>query len=325
MATSNATLAWSIPVRPDVLIAHLIARMMLEPTLTTLRLCHNFGQGDHAAINRLPLGLVAHIESYLVEEERATRRKEHLHNFRCWQSLCVPSGHVPKNELQEYFINMEDDRSDNESLCKLSAEQMADIDESLWEDDDREELWAYNHGVAKQDWRELYGGPSRNSGFLHQAETILLRDFGRGLWATQVQCDNSSSDAQTEHQLRIGSDTITSTQTYLTLPSMKHQFCVKRVEGEAQTPSDLDNWEVENGVGIPIEIPPQLSSLDLVKFNRALNILDLSVGDPIEHKELPEMHCNACETDITRRCKHEPLRSPKLRLLLRSTLDREDL
>lgn len=60
-ARLEGRITWMQRVRPEVLGAHLEAYINLLPTITTLRLCNRFGQGEEAYIKRLPVELVSEI------------------------------------------------------------------------------------------------------------------------------------------------------------------------------------------------------------------------------------------------------------------------
>lgn len=81
----KANLAWSVPVLPDVLAAHLEAYALLhEREIKGLRLCHRFGQSLGAAITRLPIELVATIEDYLMQDARhALLENTYAEPFKC--------------------------------------------------------------------------------------------------------------------------------------------------------------------------------------------------------------------------------------------------
>lgn len=97
MATTKASLAWSVPVAVDTLAAHLDAYARLhhphKGELRTLRLCHRYGQGASATITRLPVELLAHIEDYLTNDVRGEiLADKYAQDFLCWQGRCKRCG-----------------------------------------------------------------------------------------------------------------------------------------------------------------------------------------------------------------------------------------
>lgn len=106
MGSTTASLAWSVPVRADILAAHLDAYKSLhEREIKSLRLCHRFGQGEKAAVTRLPVELVALIEDYLMQDARQEALDYNYEQaFRCWEGKCQPREHLAEHELAEAYL-----------------------------------------------------------------------------------------------------------------------------------------------------------------------------------------------------------------------------
>ena len=66
------------------------------PTIQTLRLCNQFGQGEDARITKLPKELIAFIEEELLaihRQEEESRNVGWAQTYRCFEGSCRPSQH----------------------------------------------------------------------------------------------------------------------------------------------------------------------------------------------------------------------------------------
>jgi hypothetical protein len=71
---------WALPVRIDILGAHLEAHVETLLTISALRLCNKFGSGPQCFVNKLPAELVSIIEDFVVEPVR--KRAHEIHGQR---------------------------------------------------------------------------------------------------------------------------------------------------------------------------------------------------------------------------------------------------
>ena len=62
---------WAVPINPVCLSAHLQIHIKMKCTVTTLLLCHQFGQGLHAFITRILPKLISIIINELMQIPRA--------------------------------------------------------------------------------------------------------------------------------------------------------------------------------------------------------------------------------------------------------------
>lgn len=77
----NATIAWAVPVRPDVLGEHLQAYERSLGAITAFRLCSRYGTGEDVHVTKLPAELASYIEDLIFDHHRA--------NASSWQeSFC---------------------------------------------------------------------------------------------------------------------------------------------------------------------------------------------------------------------------------------------
>lgn len=91
------------PVEVDLLGAHLETYVSLLPAVNTLRLCHRFGQGQHAAITRLPVELIVYIEELLTANERVYALQQWRTDFYCYKQLCEPEDHLTEKQMKPYY------------------------------------------------------------------------------------------------------------------------------------------------------------------------------------------------------------------------------
>jgi hypothetical protein len=100
----RAGLTWAIPIDITVFGPHLQAYLTLKPLLTSIRLCHRFGQGPEAHITKLPIELFDEIIEYLIsfERSRIALDGQWKYLFRCFESRCSPTDHFDANELELY-------------------------------------------------------------------------------------------------------------------------------------------------------------------------------------------------------------------------------
>ncbi|THY48373.1 hypothetical protein D6C98_06761 [Aureobasidium pullulans] len=96
MGDTTAALVWGIPVRISDLLCSVDAFHKAIPTIQTLRLCNQFGQGEDARITKLPKELIGFIEEELLaihRQEEECRDRGWAEKYRCFEGSCRPSQH----------------------------------------------------------------------------------------------------------------------------------------------------------------------------------------------------------------------------------------
>ncbi|OBW69708.1 MAG: Exoribonuclease family protein [Aureobasidium pullulans] len=96
MGDTTAALVWGIPVRISDLLCSVDAFHKAIPTIQTLRLCNQFGQGEDARITKLPKELIAFIEEELLaihRQEEESRNVGWAQTYRCFEGSCRASRH----------------------------------------------------------------------------------------------------------------------------------------------------------------------------------------------------------------------------------------
>ncbi|KAL2029653.1 hypothetical protein VTO58DRAFT_108845 [Aureobasidium pullulans] len=91
MGDTTAALVWGIPVRISNLLCSVDAFHKAIPTIQTLRLCNQFGQGENARITKLPKELIAFIEEELLaihRQEEESRNGGWAQTYRCFEGSC---------------------------------------------------------------------------------------------------------------------------------------------------------------------------------------------------------------------------------------------
>ena len=124
--TLSGGVAWAVPVRPDLLGQALEAYDKVLPTLTALRLCHQFGAGPEAHIAKLPKEIELLIEQKIFDRKAARMWRSGGHlwlsNFRHYEYRCEPMEHVYDSDV---LYDIADDL-DRTGLCEkcVSGETM---------------------------------------------------------------------------------------------------------------------------------------------------------------------------------------------------------
>ncbi|THZ95071.1 hypothetical protein D6C88_02081 [Aureobasidium pullulans] len=96
MGDTTAALVWGIPVRISDLLCSVDAFHKAIPTIQTLRLCNQFGQGEDARITKLPKELIGFIEEELLaihRQEEESRNVGWAQTYRCFEGSCRASRH----------------------------------------------------------------------------------------------------------------------------------------------------------------------------------------------------------------------------------------
>lgn len=102
-----------MPVRPDLLLAHLEAYDKALPELRSLRLCHRFGKGSDVHITKLPLEVRLVIEGHIAADERVNVLYwDHWNTgwkstFEYFEGRCKPQRHAQM--WDDRLMDWEDD------------------------------------------------------------------------------------------------------------------------------------------------------------------------------------------------------------------------
>ncbi|KAK5723808.1 hypothetical protein LTR15_005508 [Elasticomyces elasticus] len=263
MPSLDMLLTWVMRVETFMLGARLEAYINLLPTLHTLRLCNRFGTGDNAHIKRLPVEIVAEIESYLIERERYNAEPEWFSHHFCFAGLCEPLDHYYGDaelvSLHSHYIEKCGIEGVEKAVGQLDEEQRAKLNQLLVDDYTlREEIipgidnWRMHHDWAKSEWTDLVGEPGGSDrGFFTKNAELMRTHFGLNAWL-------SHKPALAENECHAG-DASLDTVAYLTLP----------------TTAATTKMPTENMYELAVSPPEQPSEKSLARFVRALKILDL--------------------------------------------------
>lgn len=269
MAQLDIMLTYAVPVKVELLGAHLEAHLKTWPTIEILRLCNRFGKGPATAVQRLPVELLQHIESFLVADARAEVAPEWQTDFQCFEQTCRDIDHLDRAQKQEYYdlyLKEQKEMSPDSSHedVPLTAEELERVvdEECCIEYDDI----ATAHYHRTNSWLRRVGGPSSEfPSFFANHTDMLQRHFGLEVWASTVRNgdDNGERDDPAE-----------TTVAYLILPR-------SRTRSEWWQPDADRVWrsaaQGETGYGVPVTDLHEPSENSLRRFQRALRILGLEV------------------------------------------------
>lgn len=300
MGSVKAIFTWAVPVKVERLGAHLEAYANLQPTLTMLRLCNQFGRGDEAAITRLPVELVKNVEDHLMSEERKKTRKEWTADLRCFENTCEPRDHLSPGYLEALKESIQEFEGE---LSPFDEEDIHDIDD---EDvdlylDDVQEIWSHKHDERQARWQRRVGvKASEDRGDLGEHSGLVFAHFRLRFWTTHVRVAESDDESQEE-----------TTVAYLRMPKVqgfKDQWCTRSDRYQYYGDHHI---ETESGYGIPVNPPPPPSEKEQASFKRAMKILGLK---PYAHASQA-----AARASSKRGKKVDISWEPQLTLLLKST------
>ncbi|KAI6794798.1 hypothetical protein KC363_g8421 [Hortaea werneckii] len=261
MPSFNTTVAWAVPVKVEVLGAHLEAYINLQPIINTLRMCHRFGKGDNVAVTRLPVELLSEVEEYLVARERRKTRKAWNADFRCFQLKCQKRDHFSEPELNDMaYWHCENSEDEDE------------VDEIMWEH--IEENFEERHRERCQGWCVRLGTPvSSSSGIFSEQADFFLQRFGLETWTTHVRVSAPSENSFSvswDYPSPLHAQT---TVAYLKLPQ-QHQ----KLAGSWQEDADEDECctlYLHTGYTMRLAQPEALTEKEISRFKRAVEILGL--------------------------------------------------
>ncbi|KAK5119358.1 hypothetical protein LTR85_007714 [Meristemomyces frigidus] len=302
----SAALAWAMPVRPDVLGAHLEAYGKALPVIHALRLCHRFGKGPAVYITKIPVEIEQAIEE-LILDNRRTRWdswswSEWRSEFRCFESQCEPAGHM--EELSPFWDAAHEqletckpctDASIHENVCEnrctdktaepcdvCKAEPgsedceracLSKFDDEVNEVCLRGDYWYEVHDHRQDEWRKRIN-QSAKGGFA-KCDKILRKHFGLEAYFADTRPDTNHDDRWPEHKNYRwhGQDERQTTLCYLTFP---------RQAGPDGNFSGKESDMMNGYVSIPcaqavkVDLPTVTDSTKMrTRFRRALRLLDL--------------------------------------------------
>lgn len=289
MSNLEVNLTWSVQLQPDVLIAYLGAFLELRKTLSALRLCHRYGQGEQAAINRLPVEVLTHIESFLVEERRSVLLTRYQKNFKCYQGLCRPRDHMPRNEILELATIMRTNQ-ERPMVEEATDQELEAVDKQMHEmvDAGWEPSWYSEHTSSASCWSSF----SKSKDNMHyNLQYICLMHFGLGIWTV-----NRKTPKVAAHQREVR-NAYWSSEAYLTMPTRSYLHVFDRPDcHEDESGMDEGPWrDEEDGLGVGVVMPKSLSDSDAARFKRALAILGLGPADVMRPKTGPRL---SADTDL---------------------------
>ncbi|KAK6006155.1 hypothetical protein QM012_006565 [Aureobasidium pullulans] len=102
MGDTTAAIVWGISVDPVDFLSNLDAFRKALPAIHSLRLCNQFGQGEKAAITKLPRELIEVIEEELLalhHQQEKSLLFGWSQKYRCFEGSCRASDHMDADHL----------------------------------------------------------------------------------------------------------------------------------------------------------------------------------------------------------------------------------
>lgn len=297
MASTSIVFAWALPVKVEVLGAHLEAYQALLPTLIAVRLCNRYGKGSKAHITKLPIEMIHHIEGFLFRTTRATTLPQWGQDLRCWEEKCQPIDHMDDATILEIYnrskrdwtpggVDFEDYDNWQAEWKEMIApsqevtpgirESVADTMNEHWSDDgDRWTEDGEPRGCLGQArWCARVGHPtSLERGKFDQYRVILRKDFGLDIFVSHVQLNEKS--------VRNADSTAHSTIAYLRLPDATgcaHVHVPDLYENDYR----MAREKSEAGGARTLKLPSTPSEKSLARFDHAMQALALEVQETSE-------------------------------------------
>ncbi|KAI7264953.1 hypothetical protein KC345_g8647 [Hortaea werneckii] len=310
MPSIDATVAWAVPVEVEVLGAHLEAYVNLQPTINTLRMCHRFGKGDHAAITELPVELLNEVEEILMEEERRKRREEWETDFRCFQLHCDLRDHIDPSELDDLARQIEDDmRLDFAEEKWMSGPEFHDFVEERVDECVLENFLDKTHWERYRRWHDRVDATASSPMHisLNLQATYFEKQFGLAIWASDVSVDAPEDNCLGEEK-KAGETTV----AHLKLPTQQQTFAHRWPTSEEKF-GDVGIY-ARSGCGVRLKEAKTPTDSETRRFKRAMDMLDLR---PRVH-ETQVIEWNICR-DVWREAAVDC--NPQLMVLIRSSSD----
>lgn len=170
------SMLYALQIKPESLGAHLEAYINTLPTITTLRLCNRFGQGEAAGVTALPTEIIDMIETFILGDARAKQLAEWSSNRSCYENKCARGDHFSLAELDARVHSSEAYRevahriASSEDSTERTAFFEVDFEEmtlQYFSDDE----WIDRCVAGHEMWEERIKG-------LHLMSKLLERDFG---------------------------------------------------------------------------------------------------------------------------------------------------
>ncbi len=255
-----------MPVKIELLGAHLQAYRQLSKTINTLRVCHRYGQGSQVNITRLPPELIETIADLIITEARQNFLPSWTRDFRCFRYQCEPVDHFDEKELQEWHelaqegkVWIDSDRPGAVSRENITAEERVRICFA-----ENMKYWESKHNERAEAWEDKLG-----ESFDQHAKT-LHADFGLEVWMSHVRARDETV-AQEGFWDDLYPPKYETTVAYLVLPGA-------RTESESwghYGRSSERNFIVQSGYGMRVQMPQPLSDDARGLFQRAMAELGL--------------------------------------------------
>lgn len=269
MPSTSIQFAWALPVKVEVLGAHLQAHEELQPGLDALRLCNRYGKRPRAYITKLPVEVVDLIEVFLTQAKRAKILPEWVQALRCWEDKCQPIEHMDDATILQIY------NSGKRDVTPGGFDNMEDYEVTPWiRECVSQDLVGCRYSANKKPfsltcqmaWRGRVGHPACTSrGKFDQFGVMLRKDFGLDVWISHVQREKqASSDDSVSH----------STIASLRLP---HATSAEHLHEPEHGKMSLDMYNAKSEVGMMVThmLPAPPSKRSQARFDHALKALDI--------------------------------------------------
>ncbi|KAF2418455.1 hypothetical protein EJ08DRAFT_654293 [Tothia fuscella] len=277
--TTQATLAWSLPVHPARLGAHLQAHADAKSTVMQLLLCHRKGCGLGVHISKLPRELIDIIIKHYMKPLRTQRIKEWETEFACFEGKCSVKDHFSKSQWFGYLSEaweegrypaITDENQDE------YAQQVAEDSGEAWDlHQERSDMWedrlcqrnpVYTRGHT------FVGASEDHPGAFAVYDEILRRDFGLGVFLSHQRLPR-----WLQNVLEIPADAEdqsvqNTTLAFLTLPS---QLLYDDGSGLGCESDSMDSWNLSSCMSSAVDMRVLRKGGRKKPFARVLQALDL--------------------------------------------------
>ncbi|THY11734.1 hypothetical protein D6D02_05591 [Aureobasidium pullulans] len=242
MGDTTAALVWGIPVRISNLLCSVDAFHKAIPTIQTLRLCNQSGQGENAHITKLPKELIGFIEEELLaihRQEEESRDGGLVQKHRCFEGSCRPSQHLIEMDpsivdaaLEELYEEHPEWRhTDEETVHPKEIDELleAKLDEKCDEHYDLcfDNMCAWPSDVKKH--------------IASEGNEVVRKHFGLDIFVEQENLDETAADYLKSHDKAFAksyTDFYQATICYLVIPSKAARWKVRL------DPTLLDSGEI---------------------------------------------------------------------------------
>ncbi|THY33935.1 hypothetical protein D6D01_02126 [Aureobasidium pullulans] len=247
MGDTTAAIVWGIPVKISNLLCSIDAFHKAIPTIQTLRLCNQSGQGEDARITKLPKELIGFIEEELLaihRQEEESRDGGWVQNYRCFQGSCRPSQHsieMDPSMVDDAFEELYEEhpewrRMDEEIVHPKNFDELlqAKLDEKGddYFDDVSYELCFDNICAWPSDVKKHIAS---------KGNEVVRKHFGLDIFVKQENLDETAADYLMSHDrafVRSYREFHQATICYLVIPSKAARWKVRL------DPTSLDSGEI---------------------------------------------------------------------------------